>query len=175
MPLSLLAIPATWTPEMDAIVGPHLGTAFPGTPPPVGGALPPYDWREIADDANGCIGFLWFNPDGTTCETTCEISIVVSPEHQMSGVGATVLEMAESEAKAAHGATTCIGIVREDNPISEKVASFLTRHGYALQAGLTFSPALLSATGKLTFEKRVCECLPSKETNPSDVGGSRCP
>jgi len=142
----LASVPPIWSSEMDDVVGPHMGTAFPGNRPPVGSPLPPYRWYRVADSTGRVVGFLWL--DGDT--GAVDISIVIRADDREKGFGGQVLALAE-DAIRQNGGTIGVGVVRKENLAAPGVARLLARCGYACFP--EFTQELLERQGDITFQK----------------------
>ena len=144
----LTEVPPVWTAEMDEVIGPHMGTAFPGERPGVADPLPHYVWHRIEASTGQSIGYLWLQggPDEV------EVSLVIRAELQRSGFGDKAMELAEAKI-TEEGGTCVLGVVDQENPAAGAVAALLQKRGYASHP--TFSEALLARLGSMTFVKRL--------------------
>lgn len=146
--LLLNEIAPMWTAEMEEVIGPHIGTAFPGERPAVGGALPAYRWHRIETPTGQGIGYLWLQ-----CEQDeVQFNLVIRSELQRRGLGHMAVELAEAKI-ADEGGTYIFGVVDRKHPAPGAVAALLQKRGYVSTPA--FSEARLAKLGSMTFEKRL--------------------
>lgn len=144
--LRLVKIEPIWTAEMEEVVGPHIGTAFPGIRPAIGVRLEAERWFRIEASTEESVGFLWLK--GGPAEV--EISLVIRDALRRNGFGESAVLLAE-DVIAAGGGSVSVGVIDSDNPAAEAVAALLEKCGYACHP--PFSTALLKRLVSIEYRK----------------------